>query len=422
MSEAGAIWSGGNGRRILNLLTITAVAIFLFILTLKVSVAGVYRNRDAAAALAWFSSDADAKADQAAASLTEEADPDTVERAARMAVEALQRDPTQVAAVRSLAVAAELQGRNAEALRLMRQAERLSRRDLLTQLWFIEHYSRTEDVKATLTHYDIALRTSTRAREILFPILVGATADEALLQPVAELLKQRPAAWWFEFTSELISKGENPDHVARIVTQVLNPRDATEASYLASLIETLVHKRAFPSAWRTYAGVQSRLGGVAYAPRLIRNGDFAQADALPPIDWQYFSDSNVEAQRRLRPNSTSDQVLGISALSDAGGVGARQLLKLPAGRYTLSFEAGDMPELEATRPVVSLACVAGGNAPNAPFMKLSAPRTGSGPARAAQGFVVPAGCEWQWLTVQIGGDAPMPEVIPWIDNVSIKQG
>jgi len=104
--------------------------------------------------------------------------------AAGLAREALSRDVTVVAAWRTLGLELETEGRRGDAERLIRFAERLSRRDLPTQLWLIEANVARNDIEGALAHYNIALRTSQAAADVLFPILVQAILSTAFAEGI----------------------------------------------------------------------------------------------------------------------------------------------------------------------------------------------------------------------------------------------
>ncbi|MFV3464693.1 hypothetical protein ACNJFH_21305, partial [Mycobacterium tuberculosis] len=91
-------------------------------------------------------------------------------RAWRLAQAALQRDPMSVRAVSTLAFLAAEKGNAVQAARLLAYSERLSRRDLPTQLALIETKVQANDVVGALVHYDRALRTSKTSEAILVPV------------------------------------------------------------------------------------------------------------------------------------------------------------------------------------------------------------------------------------------------------------
>src|SRR3546814_20250863 len=88
-------------------------------------------------------------------------------RAVTIARDALQHDPTAVEAVATLAADAFARGDQAKGERLLAYSQKLSRRDLRTQLMAIELAVAQGDISGALRHYDIALRTKQHAPELL---------------------------------------------------------------------------------------------------------------------------------------------------------------------------------------------------------------------------------------------------------------
>ncbi|RYE90281.1 MAG: hypothetical protein EOO78_31840 [Oxalobacteraceae bacterium] len=147
---------------------------------LQTSFAGAARAKYPELALRIAPHDARVLADASALVLTRIEDPNARAVAKAQSLNAIRRDPTSVAALRTLGMIADAEGDSKAALRLINRAEALSRRDVATQLWLIEHYSQADNVAETLRHYDIALATSRQSRDLLIPVLVSASADPAL--------------------------------------------------------------------------------------------------------------------------------------------------------------------------------------------------------------------------------------------------
>jgi len=113
-------------------------------------------------------------------------------RAEAVAETALRQDATAVGAAATLGSTAKISGQAAKSDRLFAYAERLSRRNLATQLWEIENAVSRGDIAGALRHYDIAFRTNVKARELLFPVLSNATDDPEIRAALVATLSQRP--------------------------------------------------------------------------------------------------------------------------------------------------------------------------------------------------------------------------------------
>ncbi|MEG8026197.1 hypothetical protein QP162_20825 [Sphingomonas aurantiaca] len=131
------------------------VLIVLLWLSVAVSFEGVFARRDPVVALRWAPWSAQAKIVQSTALATDTAtdtagsaatatgagtaaDPATIAKARTLAQQALDRSPVQASAARAIGVAALSARDNATAGRAFTYAARLSRRDLPTELYWIE--------------------------------------------------------------------------------------------------------------------------------------------------------------------------------------------------------------------------------------------------------------------------------------------
>ena len=89
---------------------------------------------------------------------------------------ALDRDLTQVPAIEMRALDLAVSGKESEARQLFHWSDRLSRRSLPTRLWLIQDAVDHGNVAGALRDFDIALRTTTDAQPILFPVLAKASS------------------------------------------------------------------------------------------------------------------------------------------------------------------------------------------------------------------------------------------------------
>ncbi|MCB8835101.1 hypothetical protein LJD42_26475, partial [Escherichia coli] len=133
------------------------------------------------------------------------------------ASDALARSPVDARAARVLGLFDALRARNRAAQFAFYYAQRLSRRDLPTQMWLIEQSVDQNDIPSALSHYHIAMRTSQTSRAILIPVLADAAENPAVAKPLAQLLRQRPN-WWLDFYDSAVPKISSPISLALIVS------------------------------------------------------------------------------------------------------------------------------------------------------------------------------------------------------------
>ena len=350
------------------------------------------RGADPARALALSPADARLQALQALA-LTQSALPlpaahaaDRAE-AARLARRALRRDPTAVAAVDALALLAAMEGHERQSRALFGYAMRLSRRSLPSQLWAIEDAVARGDIGSALIHYDIALRTSGQAPDLLFPVLAQAIADPAVRAALVTRMAAR-APWGEAFMAHAADKGPDFAATAALLGALARRGMAPPPYVRASLIGRLVERGQYDAAWRYYAS-----GAPGAVRQTSRDRLFAAAHTHPAaFDWTPLSSPGVSAS--LGSEGVRG-ALSFTAAPSTGGPLARQLQVLPAGRYTLAGRSAGIDQPPGSQPYWSLTCPDGREAGR---VEVSASNRNGG--RFAGQLMVPAGCPAQWLTLQ----------------------
>ena len=299
---------------------------------------------------------------------------------------ALARDVTMTPAIELSALETEAAGDKARAARLFDLSGKISRRSLATRLWLIQRSVDHGDVAGALQNFDIALRTSSAAPVVLFPVLTAATADPTLTDPIARTL-DRPGDWRVMFLDYAIHQG-GAVNIARVVLAMRDHAVITGNGIDDLLIAQLVTERAFAEAQR----VRTVFRPPARNGALVADGDFADPSARYPFGWGMTARGDLEALRGLEQGRPA---LAYRAVAGRAGQVAAQLLFLPPGTYRLAARtaaAGDPGAL----PYWTLACAEQGGAGIA---TLDQPPHQDGSATAD--FRVPQGCSAQWLTFNL---------------------
>lgn len=377
-------------------------------LVLAVGIASVTRERNPRVALAWRPSDARAKSALAETMLTRGAV--DAGRVASLVQAALERDTTVAAATRSLALVEATRREAAKSEELFRLAARVSKRDLFTRLWLIEERVAAGDTAGALYQYDLALRTSSRAPNLLFPILIKATSDQALIEPLAAMLATRPP-WADDFLPRLYAEGPSLSSLT-LLSERLGSRGFPLRPQLVSLlVARLADARDFDRAWQLY---RSQGGHSAARADEVRNGNFSSVDTYPPIDWLLSADPELAVARQLKPGSNGDQALYFNVGTVGAGFIARQLLRLQPGRYRLTATAGGISAGSAPSWVVT--CLAKSETV---IFRFSVPASrDEGQSHSAR-LTVPADCPLQLLYLNAGPAAELGLATAWIDSVSL---
>lgn len=303
-------------------------------------------------------------------------------RARRLAREALLQDPTATGAVIALGLVDEQTGRSRAAARLFNYANVLSRRDLATQLWAIETAVSRGNIAGALRHYDIALRTSRHAPDLLFPVLVSAIADPPIRAALVQTFRNKPS-WAPLFIEYAASNGPNP-HVTSLLFHDLQRSGITIAPVAQTvLIDTLASRGAFDDAWLYYSAVRPNSDR-----RRSRDSRFTANLTMPTVfDWRIANDSAISASIQRTDNGG---VVDFSAPSGVGGTVVQQTQLLPPGRYRLSGRAAALAALGNDSPYWVAACQNGRE-----LGRINIPGTGD----FTGVFNVPAECVAQTLSL-----------------------
>jgi hypothetical protein len=304
---------------------------------------------------------------------------------------ALARDATEVPAIELRALDLALSGKTTEARRLFELSNELSRRSLPTRLWLIQDSVDHGDVAGALRNFDIALRTTTDAQPILFPVLAKASADATLTMPLARTL-DRKSDWRLTFLEWVLTNGGQVDGIAKVVAQMNDRRFIVGNGIDQQLIERLAADGQFGAANL----LNRRFGHPAEG---VADSNFANPSAHYPFGWGLVSDGMLTAERAI---SGSTSMLKYSAAPARSGQVAAQLLMLQPGRYALKTRTA--AQAQGAAPYWNVTCA---GEDGAQLAELDQPLDAG--AQARTGFTVPAGCTAQWLTLRI---RPSPDATP----------
>jgi hypothetical protein len=310
-------------------------------------------------------------------------------RVAEVALESLRGQALSTAPYRLLALhyLARQDTRRASAFAAF--SERLSRRDLTTQLFLIEEAVRADDTRAARRHYDIALRTSDGAKTILFPVLSGAIANAPIRRAVVPYIRGR-APWARFFVHFAVQDGDQGP--ARAAALLIAAGAGRQADLIqeegTALFDRLVEHNQFALAERVFLQVPGN------SPQALRTAGFTQSSTVGPFGPLAWKTTNTGSVSAAFEGGGERRAVRLFASSGERGIFLRRVLKLPPGRYRFTesrtLEAGSPP----ARVQWEMKCGVGRNF--APFWQ--------GPANAlayrvanAPGPTVPANCPYQVL-------------------------
>ncbi|WP_242121434.1 hypothetical protein [Sphingomonas lacusdianchii] len=336
-----------------------------------------------------------------------DATPADRKRADELARLALRQDPTAVPAVATLGINAQVRGDTAAARRIFAYSEKLSRRDLRTRLWAIEDAVGRGDIPGALHNYDIALRTSRIAPDLLFPVLASAISDNDIRRALIATLVQRPV-WSEQFLGFVAGTGPDARATANLFEALQRRGVALPAGAAPALVGRLLAENYVDDAWRFYAALTPGADR-----RVARDPDFTANPQLPtPFDWLPITDSGVSAtlQRGERGG-----IFDFAVPSNLGGPILRQTQLLPPGDYAVEGRSIGIEQAGNALPYWTLTCPDGRE-----LGRVVVPNSGQANGRFAGRLTVPAGCPVQQLVLVARPSEQLSGLTGQIDGIRLR--
>lgn len=354
-------------------------------LVISISLANAWRRDNPSAALAIAPYDARA-ATILADGLVNSGD---IARARAIASSALRREPISARTMRVVAFTSTLRN-DPRAIEQFASAQRLSRRDLPTQLWLLERRVSKGDVAGALGHFRVALTTHAESAPVLFPILIGATGEATLLPALARFLKV-PAPWRDGLLFRMASTGPSPATLDTLFTLLRRQGADFDDATVQSLIDRLVQGGQFAAAARQYM-LATNVVGIGSE---VQGGDFQRAVRFHPFDWTLANSGMADAALVGSKGHEAPTLAfhSYGAIGSAATLASRLLLLRP-GQYMLRSK-GSMISGRAS-PIWSLDCITG-----RPLLQPISAAAGD-PRMLLRGFfsVPVSGCPAQWLRLR----------------------
>lgn len=320
---------------------------------------------------------------------------------------ALRQDPTAVAAVATLGINAQLRGDNTAARRLFAYSNALSRRDLRTQLWSVEDAVVRGNVKDALRHYDIALRTSRIAPDLMFPVLASAIEDASIRTELTHTLAAKPS-WTSSFVDYVAANGPAPRMTAMLLLELHQASVPISQGAQASLINALLSGEHFEAAWEFYQ--KFRPGADR---RFARDGRFtADLDIPTAFDWVPV---NEEGYTTSIQRGGEGGVFDFAAPPSVGGPLLRQTQMLPPGDYLVEGHSIAIDQPEDTRPYWVLSCRDGRE-----LGRVVVPSSSEDNGRFSGRLRVPAHCPLQLLSLVARPSTAMGGLSGQIDDLRLR--
>lgn len=328
-------------------------------------------------------------------------------RADELARLALRQDPTAVAAVATLGINAQLRDDTSVARRIFAYSEKLSRRDLRSRIWANEDAVARNNISDALRNYDIALRTSRVAPDLLFPLLASAIAEIEIRRALVQTLIQRPA-WGDQFIGFVSGNSPNARATANLYEALHRRGIALPTGSSAALIQRLLGEGHAEDAWHLYATI---MPGVDR--RAARDPSFTVNPASPtPFDWQPVTDSGVSATIQ---RGEQGGIFDFAVPSNLGGPLLHQTQMLSPGNYVIEGRSVGINEAEDALPYWTLLCGEGRE-----LGRITVPNSAHSNGFFTGRFTVPTGCLVQQLTLIARPSEQLSGLSGQIDYVRLR--
>ncbi len=377
------------------------------ILAVRYSFAQVLVRSDPAAAFRLAPGDGLIAARSAAVDYVEASDVRARSAVVARARAALRLEPTAVQAVTTLGLESSSLQDIARSRQLFGYSQKLSRRDLVTQLWAIEDAVGRQDVRDVVHHYDIALRTSKTAPDVLFPVLAAALVDPAVRMHVLYTLRARPV-WMLNFVNFVSLTDAEPEAAAQLFIGLTRAGVPVPSAATTAVINRLVTADAVDAAWRYYATIRSQTSRDH-----SRDPQFAaELDAPSIFDWMPVDGPGISSS--IQRNGKRG-LFDFSVAPSVSGTLLQQTQMLSAGKYHLSGRATGIVGDSQSLPYWVLTCRDGRE-----LGRVGVPVSGENGKDFAGDFEVPSACQVQTLSLIAQPSNAIAGISGQIVSVSLK--
>lgn len=317
-----------------------------------------------------------------------------------MAQGALARMPTDVAALRTLALAEEKAGRGDVALALMTLSGRLSWRDTPSQAWLFRKAVLARDFDAMAQRGDALLRRRQLVPAVLSVFRLSLDAPNARAALVSRL--QDAPSWRGDLLASLRpgDRGSFVGPASALLDLAKSPAPASETE-VAPFMQASVDggfAREARGLWQTL--FRPRLQPL----NLILDGAFDELDAgrastqsVGPFAWRLDANAGADVDVETPPAAATGKALVADYSGDPTVFVAYQTVVAPPGRWRFSVRVQGAETKAASRARILIRCAPVGNR----LLEIVSPALDADRWRRLQGeFDVPAGgCDAQLISI-----------------------
>lgn len=306
------------------------------------------------------------------------------ERSKEVALAVLKTQPLNANALRLLALWEDSRGETKGAHSLATLAEKVSRRDLLNQLFLLEAAVGQGNIQEALDHYDKALRVSPESKQLLFPVLIEALKDPAIRERFGDYVDHAPWVGGLLFAA-LDAK----DGAATIAELLLQPSVSRGSHQMAEIsgdvLKRLLDRQEYTLAARLFIKLPST------RPEMLRDLAFTNRTIDPSyglFSWQIADNAAASVAFEDAGAGRRNLYAELPTGAIENPLLVRRIVNLAAGEY--SFSEVRHKELPGWSLFWELVCFRRGAMPTTLWQYSQDVQRGRSPH-----LVVPSDCPWQ---------------------------
>lgn len=248
----------------------------------------------------------------------------------------------------TMGMAADFRGDKKGALKFMRAAERLTRRDPVEIAWMVVDSNSRRNLPELKLSLNRSVLTNPETAQVYMPLLARTLEDDDSIPTFVDILKSRPV-WELDFWRAVTVDQAALRNAGLLRAQLSRP-STDDREVTAVLLRGLANAGHFDVAEQLFRSAQLSNDGS----QLVHNGDFRRATPLPVFDWDLIASGEASATI-----DAGRGTLQISALPEQGGSVGRQLVVLDKGKYRLAVMVSGSFAVAETSASVTLRCAVG---------------------------------------------------------------
>lgn len=306
---------------------------------------------------------------------------------------AIDRNPLDVVALRSLGLALDRQGKARGAEAIMGFAALRSWRDWPTLVWLIPRRIAQGDYVNALSQTDALMRQdipNDTLREPLIKLMIAAAADNNARPAVVARLADMP--WWRKGFIPRLAVVSDVESVRAVLLALAKSPGPASGDEVAPFLQRLVDAGDYAEAAGLWAALSP---GARSMPGFIGDGDFSAAADPTVFGWSVAAGVGATSAIEAPPGGRGGVALRVDYDGSSTPTLPRRLLVLGPGRYRLTW--AEWRERDASRRLDwAVRCADSG----AVVSQGAAAPIGGDWRRSTMTVEVPAtGCRGQWLSL-----------------------